>query len=53
MVVRMDQLWGMATAWYANRLDPASRRPAPAEIRGIFRRLGLDDDFWDPRADVF
>ena len=51
--VRMDQLWKMATTWYGTRLTPESRRPAPDEIRGIFERIGLTGDFWDPQADVF
>ena len=50
-IVRMDQLWGLATTWYGNRLDPEARRPAPSEMRGIFERLGLYGDFWDPTAD--
>jgi hypothetical protein len=49
--VTMDQLWGMATAWYASRLTLESRRPAAAEIPGIFATLGLHGDFWDPSAD--
>jgi hypothetical protein len=52
-MVRMDQLWSMAVTWYANRLDPESRRPAPDEIRGIFAGIGLIDPFWDPRQDTF
>lgn len=52
-LVSMPQLWGLATAWYANRLRPDSRRPQPDEIRGIFARLGLTDAFWDPQADAF
>jgi hypothetical protein len=52
-LVRMDQLWGLAVAWYATRLEAAARRPSPDEIRSIFARLGLDDPFWDPQADVF
>jgi len=51
--VRIDQLWKMATTWYATRLEPKSRRPQPEEIRGIFAAIGLDDDFWDPRSDRF
>jgi hypothetical protein len=51
--VSMAQLWGLAVAWYADRLDPAARRPQPAEMRGIFARLGLTGDFWDPQADTF
>ena len=52
-VVRMDQLWQLAVTWYGTRLDPVSRRPAPAEMRSIFENLGLEGDFWDPHADSF
>lgn len=51
--VRMDQLWGLAREWYGTRLQPAARRPQPAEMRRIFGRLGLVDEFWDPQADAF
>ena len=51
--VSMQQLWGMATAWYATRLQPDSRRPQPGEIRKIFESIGLEGDFWDPQADRF
>ena len=51
--VRIDQLWGLAAAWYATRLQPDSRRPQPQEMRAIFARLGLEGDFWDPQADRF
>jgi hypothetical protein len=51
--VRMDQLWHLAVTWYGTRLEPESRRPAPAEMRGIFEGLGLTGDFWDPMADSF
>ena len=34
--VTIDQLWVMAGTWYASRLTLESRRPAAAEIRGIF-----------------
>jgi hypothetical protein len=47
-LVRMDQLWGLAQAWYATRLQPDSRRPKPAEMREIFAGLGLAGEFWDP-----
>ncbi len=52
-LVTMDQLWGLAQAWYATRLQPDSRRPQPAEMRQIFARLGLADPFWDPASDSF
>ena len=51
--VRIDQLWRLAVTWYGTRLQEDSRRPAPAEMRGIFESLGLEGDFWDPRADTF
>lgn len=47
-LVRMDQLWALAVEWYFTRLQAESRRPQPAEMRQIFARLGLVDDFWDP-----
>ena len=50
-VVRMDQLWHLAVTWYGTRLGAESRRPAPAEMRGIFERIGLAGDFWDPFAE--
>jgi hypothetical protein len=52
-LVRMDQLWEMAKAWYATRLWPVSRRPQPSEMREIFARLGLSGEFWDPQSDAF
>ena len=52
-LVRLDQLWKLSVTWYATRLQPDSRRPAPSEMRGIFAGLGLDGDFWDPQADAF
>lgn len=52
-LVRIDQLWGLAQAWYASRLEPASRRPQPAEMREIFAGLGLAGEFWDPQSDDF
>jgi hypothetical protein len=51
--VTMDQLWQLAVTWYASRLTPESRRPAPAEMRSIFEGIGLRGDFWDPTADTF
>jgi Alkylmercury lyase len=52
-LVSMAQLWELAVAWYATRLQPEARRPGPTEMRRIFARIGLDDPFWDPQADVF
>lgn len=52
-LVTMDQLWKLATTWYATRLDVDSRRPKAEEMRRIFADLGLDDEFWDPKSDRF
>lgn len=52
-LVTIDQLWRLATTWYATRLLEDSRRPQPDEMRGIFAGLGLTGDFWDPRSDSF
>ncbi len=52
-LVTINQLWKLATTWYATRLEVESRRPAPAEMAEIFAGLGLGGDFWDPRADSF
>ena len=52
-LVRIEQLWKLATTWYATRLQENSRRPQPDEMRLIFAGLGLGGDFWDPRSDRF
>ena len=52
-LVSIGQLWALAREWYATRLQPDSRRPAPAEMRAIFARLSLAGDFWDPASDTF
>lgn len=52
-LVTLDQLWQLAVAWYGDRMSPEARRPAPAEMRAIFARVGLEGPFWDPQADPF
>lgn len=52
-LVSLAQLWQLALTWYASRLRPEARRPAPEEMVGIFRRIGLEGPFWDPAADVW
>jgi hypothetical protein len=52
-LVTMEQLWGLASAWYWTRLDEESRRPGADEMRAIFAGLGLDNEFWDPKSDRF
>lgn len=50
-LIKLDQLWQLAVAWYGNRLTPESRRPAPDEMVQVFASIGLSDPFWDPKAD--
>jgi len=52
-LVTIDRLWGLATAWYSNRLEVDSRRPQPDEMRAIFSALGLSGEFWNPLSDTF
>jgi hypothetical protein len=52
-LVRIDQLWTLATTWYSTRLQENSRRPQPDEMRGIFAGWGLEGDFWDATSDRF
>lgn len=52
-LVSIDQLWMLATTWYATRLQAQSRRPKPDEMREIFTGLGLEGNFWDPTSDSF
>ena len=52
-LVTIDQLWTLATTWYSTRLQADSRRPQPDEMRQIFTGIGLEGDFWDPKADTF
>ena len=50
-IINLDQLWYLAVTWYGNRLTLESRRPGPDEMVSIFGKVGLDDPFWDPKAD--
>jgi hypothetical protein len=52
-LVRIDQLWTLATTWYSTRLQENSRRPQADEMGAIFAGLGLKGDFWDPKSDRF
>jgi hypothetical protein len=45
-----EQQWGLAAAWYANRLAPDWRRRSPEEAETLFAELGLTGDFWRLRA---
>jgi hypothetical protein len=45
-VLTVAQTWGLARAYYAEKLDPAWRRRTPAESQAIFDGLGLSGPFW-------
>lgn len=44
----LEQIAGLAHAWYVNKLAPDWRRHAPEEAAALFARLGLDPEFWRP-----
>jgi hypothetical protein len=48
-VLTPEQLWGLADAWYRNRLSPDWRRRTPDEAQEIFEGLGLTGPFWNLR----
>lgn len=52
-LVRIDQLWTLATTWYSTRLQENARRPQSDEMRAIFEGLGLEGEFWNPQSDSF
>ena len=45
-VFTLEQAWGLARAWYADRLSPDWRRRSAEEAEAIFAELGLGGDFW-------
>jgi hypothetical protein len=45
-ILTTAQLWGLARAWYADRLAPDWRRRTPAEAEEVFSSLGLVGSFW-------
>ncbi len=46
-VFSLEQQWGLAQAWYHDRLEPDWRRKTPDEVRTVFAGLGLTSGFWD------
>ena len=46
-VFSLEQQWGLATAWYSDRLEPNWRRKTVDEARALFAELGLTSSFWD------
>ena len=45
----LGQLWGLADAWYRDRLAADWRRRTPEEAEAIFAGLGLTGEFWRPK----
>ncbi len=46
-ILSLEQVWGLATAWYGeDRRAAGWRRKTPEEARAIFAALGLSSDFW-------
>ena len=45
-ILSLDQLWGLASAWYRDRLAPDWRRRTPHEAESVFAELGLTGEFW-------
>jgi hypothetical protein len=41
-----EQLWGLASIWYRERMSPDWRRRTPEEAEEVFAGLGLTGDFW-------
>jgi hypothetical protein len=42
----MQQLWGLASVWYHDRLSPDWRRRTAEEAQEVFESLGLTGEFW-------
>lgn len=45
-VFQPEQLWGLASAWYGDRLQPNWRRHTSEEAEAAFAANGLTGDFW-------
>jgi hypothetical protein len=45
-LLSVRQLWGLARAWYGDRLSAQWRRKTPEEAQEIFEELGLTGPFW-------
>ncbi len=48
-LVTPEQLWGLAVAWYGNRMAPDWRRGTPDQGQRVFEALGLTGPFWQLR----
>ena len=45
-VFTLEQAWGLARAWYADKLSPDWKRATPEEAASVFAGIGLTGDFW-------
>ena len=45
-VLSIRQLWGLARAWYGDRLSKQWRRKTPEQAEQIFDEVGLSGPFW-------
>jgi hypothetical protein len=45
-LVTIRQLWGLARAWFGDRLSEQWRRKTPEEAEQIFEEVGLSGPFW-------
>ena len=49
-LLTLEQQWGLAQAWYSDRLRPDWRRKTEDEARAILDDLGLTSGFWELSA---
>jgi len=42
----LEQGWGLAQAWYSDRLEPSWHPKTAAEAKAAFAALGLTSPFW-------
>jgi hypothetical protein len=45
-LLTLEEGWGLARRWYADRLDPQWRRKTPGEAEAVFADLGQTGPFW-------
>ena len=45
-ILTMEQGWGLANAWFSDRLDPDWRPKTEVEVQRAFAELGLEGPFW-------
>ena len=46
-IFSLEQQWGLARAWYSDRMKPDWRRKTPDEVEATFSGLGLTSEFWN------